>query len=199
MAVAAVLLVRYRILFYPAVAFLTFVVVQIFRTTRQHLAAAGGAGTSSLYLECLPPIAIFLGLVAMRWGRREVEEDGSTGGSEWTLLFWLGEATVIASFTYNSCSSLPKTPILIGGISTFAAVASLWFRGRLWNYLLVIGLEVFLAIFVALSFPVIEMILDSILNEKLKKVGDKVRVHHEILEVHYKAKLEKMKQQSPRS
>jgi hypothetical protein len=64
-------------------------------------------------------------------------------------------------------------------------LSALWFRGKVWNYLVVIGLEVFFAIFIAVSFPVFEMILDAILNDKLKKVGDKIRAQHRVMERYY--------------
>jgi hypothetical protein len=32
---------------------------------------------------------------------------------------------------------------------------------------------------------VMELVLESILNEKLKKVGEKVRHHHKVLKNHY--------------
>ena len=68
----------------------------------------------------------------------------------------------------------------------FAILSALWFRGKFWNYLIVMGLELFLAIFIAVSFPVFEMILEAILNDKLKKVGDKIRAQHKAMELYYK-------------
>jgi hypothetical protein len=50
-------------------------------------------------------------------------------------------------------------------------------------------MEALLALFVVLAFPIFEFILESILNEKLKKVGEKVRAHHALLEKHYESKL----------
>jgi hypothetical protein len=35
-----------------------------------------------------------------------------------------------------------------------------------------------------------ELILEAVLNEKLKRVGDKVRAHHRQLEAYYAAKLQ---------
>ena len=52
----------------------------------------------------------------------------------------------------------------------------------------VVVLEAILTFFVAVAFPVMELILEAILNEKLKKVGDKVRAHHDAVERYYAAK-----------
>ena len=93
----------------------------------------------------------------------------------------------IFMFTYNSIESKPSlsNPILLGAIGIFGVLAALWFRGKFWNYLVVVGLEIFFAIFIAVSFPVFEMILEAILADKLKKVGDKIRAQHKVMERYY--------------
>lgn len=114
-------------------------------------------------------------------------EDG-TKSNHW-LLYWLGESILIFMFTYNSIAEKPSSsnPIYLGAILVFGILAALWFRGKFWNYVIVIGLEIFLAIFIAVSFPVFEMILEAILNDKLKKVGDKIRAQHKCMERYYKS------------
>jgi hypothetical protein len=42
-----------------------------------------------------------------------------------------------------------------------------------------------MGVFVALAFPIMEMVLEAILNEKLQKVGDKVRAHHRVVQAYY--------------
>ena len=91
-------------------------------------------------------------------------------------------------FTYNSFPTKPTSTPVMAGVIIFGALAALWFRGKFWNYTVVVVFEVFLAIFIAVSFPVFEMILEAILNDKLKKVGDKVRTHHEYMERYYQSK-----------
>ena len=68
-----------------------------------------------------------------------------------------------------------------------AFVLTLWLRGNPWKYATVVALEVLLAVVAALAFPVMEMILEQILNDKLRRVGDKVRAHSERLEAYYQA------------
>jgi hypothetical protein len=172
MGAVAVLVVRFRWMLFPALAFLTFIAYQIY--TRSRL--PGGS-----YMDLLSPGLIAVGLVCMHVGR--------TVDGNWTLMFWLGEATVISMFTLNSASALPKTPIVLIGIATLSILAALWFRGNVWNYAIVIGLELFIGAFVAFAFPIMEMILESILNEKLQKVGDKVRAHHRTVQAYYEQKL----------
>lgn len=65
---------------------------------------------------------------------------------------------------------------------------TLWLRGNPWKYATLVGLEAFVAIVAALAFPVMEMILEQILNEKMRRVGEKVRAHSERLEAYYKMK-----------
>jgi multisubunit Na+/H+ antiporter MnhG subunit len=104
------------------------------------------------------------------------------------IIFWVGESLVIAMFTLNSMGGVTKSSSLYLGIGVFSTVSALWFRGKFWNYAIVVGLEVFLAIFIAMAFPIMEMVLEAVLNDKLKKVGDKVRAHHHHLERYYQSK-----------
>jgi len=185
--VVSILVVRYRITLYPAVAFLAFTAFKIFQRTR------GGKDPQQSVYDALSPIIISAGLWAMHFGRHfQIKDDGTTGFGDWqwSALFWLGEAIVIGAFTYNSVTqSLPNTPGLFIFIGVFAALASLWFRGAVWNYVTALLLLAFLGLFVALAFPVVELILEAILNEKLRKVGDRVRAHHQIIERYYADKL----------
>ena len=54
---------------------------------------------------------------------------------------------------------------------------SLWLRGRFWRYATLLGFEGVIALLVVLAFPVMEMILESIVEEKMRKVGEKIRAH----------------------
>ena len=107
------------------------------------------------------------------------------------MQFWLGESIVIGIFTYNSLQSvLPsRNKYVMFGLSIFSIFTALCLRGKIWNYITVLGFIVFIGLFVALAFPVVELLLESILNEKLKRVGEKVRHHHLILKQHYEKKL----------
>lgn len=168
MGAVSLLVVRYRWTLFLALAFLAFIAFKI------HSVASGT-------LDYLSPFLIGTGLVVMH--QSSLDEN-----SGW-FVYWIGESLVIGMFTYNSLGTgVPKgTPLYIG-ISAFSMLAALWFRGKFWNYLTVVGLELFLAIFIAMAFPIMEMVLEAILNDKLKKVGDKVRAHHEHLERYYNSK-----------
>lgn len=177
MGAVAVILVRYRWTLYPTLAFLTYIAFHLFQRAR----AAGGSR-----FDVLSPILIATGLMLMYKGGEMIREDGKS-----TWVFWCGESLVIYMFTYNSITGLPGSPIIYGGIAIFSMIAALWFRGSVWNYGTIVLFEGLLAIFVALAFPVMELVLEAILNEKLRKVGDKVRTHHSVLEKYYRAKLGK--------
>lgn len=163
MAAVSVIVVRYRWTLFPALAFLAFIAFRIRN-------AAPGTG------DMLSPFMIAIGLIVMHQSR--------------DTRFWLylaGESLVIYMFTWNSLGQVVKTMPLYLGVGLFSFLSALWFRGKFWNYALVIGLELFLALFIALAFPIMEMVLEAILNDKLKKVGDKVRAHHAHLERYYNA------------
>ena len=141
-------------------------------------------GTPTQMMDVLPPLFIALGLVLMYAGRRNDTAD-------WTWRFWLGETTVIALFTLNSVEALPRNVLGIGAVSIVAGLCALWFRGKFWNYTMVICFEVFMALFVALAFPVMEMVLETVLKNFQQKVGEKIRAYHRQMEKHYAKKLEK--------
>lgn len=165
MAVVSLLVVRYIWTLLPALGFLAFIAYRI------HSVAAGT-------LEVISPFLIGGGLVVMH----------QSYYSEGWFVFWMGEALVIGMFTFNSLGGIAKTTPVVVGVTIFSSLAALWFRGKVWNYGIILGLEIFLALFIAMAFPVMEMVLEAILNDKLKKVGDKVRAHHHQLEKFYKAK-----------
>lgn len=174
----SVFVARYRLTLFPALAFLAFITYKV------------RSAATEQSLEVLSPFLIGIGLIIMyqassgSWST--VSSDG-TQNTHW-LLYWLGESITIFMFTYNSMETKPSlaSPLYLGSILIFGILSALWFRGRFRNYLIVMGLELFLAIFIAVSFPVFEMILEAILNDKLKKVGDKIRAQHKAMELYYK-------------
>lgn len=185
MGAVSVIVSKYRITLYPAQAFLAFIAYRIFRRSRE-------PGNSTW--DVSSPILITAGLWAMHSGR--IPGIGAVASRNWSMTtwwFWLGEALVIGVFTYNSASILPKTPVVMIAIALFSALSALYLRGSIWNYATVVGLEVALALLVGIAFPFVEMILDAILNEKLKRVGDRVRAHHDVVEAYYKNKMEQRK------
>jgi curved DNA-binding protein CbpA len=181
MGFVSVFVARYRLLLMPAMAILAYVAYSI----RNSPAFSGR--------DFLSPFLIGTGLIIMyqassgSWSYTVTEsgKDGATTTINW-LLFWAGESMVIFMFTFNSMGLTQQQNILITAVvACFAIIAALWFRGKFWNYVIVIGLECFLALFIALSFPIFEMILEAILNDKLRKVGDKVRAQHVFMEKYY--------------
>jgi len=173
---------RYMLTLFPALAFLAFIAYKVRSEPTKNS------------LELMPPLFIGIGMIIMyqassgSWST--ISSDG-TQSTRW-LLYWLGESITISTFTYNSMESKPSlsNPIYLGAIMIFGILSALWFRGKFWNYLIVIGLEIFIAIFIAVSFPVFEMILEAILNDKLKKVGDKIRAQHKVMECYYQQQRE---------
>ena len=166
MGCVSVIVVRYLWTLLPALGFLAFIAYRIYSI----------APTGSF--DLVSPFIIGIGLVLMH---KSYDADG------W-LTFWIGESTVIGMFTYNSMATMEKSPALLLGIFGFSSIAALWFRGKFWNYIIVLGLELFLAIFIAMAFPIMEMVLEAILADKLRKVGDKVRAHHQYMEKYYNSK-----------
>ena len=198
MGVAAVLIVRYRWTLFPALLFLLYVIVQIIGKASIRGGSVYDSGTTS-WTDALSPALIMVGLVCMYLGRTSStpvpnnDEDPTTPQSttttqEWTWLFWLGETMVLALFSYNSLPTISWNALSWTILAGVAAILALWFRGKFFNYLTVVVLELVLALLVAMAFPIIELLLETILNEKLRKVGEKIRSHHLQLEEYYAQK-----------
>jgi len=174
----SLVIARYRLTLFPALAFLAFVAYKV------------RSGPTEQSLELMSPFLIGVGLIIMYQASSGSWSTSSPDGTQSThwMLYWLGESITIFMFTYNSMETKPSlsNPLYFGSILIFGILSALWFRGKFRNYLIVMGLELFFAIFIAVSFPVFEMILEAILNDKLKKVGDKIRAQHNAMELYYK-------------
>jgi hypothetical protein len=154
--------------------------------------------TWSIAKESLSPIVIAFGIYCMYRGRRYVmatpetttttialdtttsEEVGVVAAAvitylEWSWTFWLGETIVMTSFLCNSFEK--QTRGLIAGFAVLSLLLSLWLRGKFWRYSTLLGLEAFVAMLIVIVFPIMEMILESIVEEKMRKVGEKIRAH----------------------
>ena len=177
MGAVSTILVRYRVTLYPALAFMVFIIYRILR--QQSVPGA------SLY-DTVPPLLIISGL----WVMSTAAAASGELPFAWTFRYWVGEALVIAMFCYNSLGAFfaGHTALFIGGASIFSSLAALWFRGRLWNYVTAVVVIAVCALVLAFVFPIVELLLEAILNEKMKKVGEKVRQQHKLLKRHYEGK-----------
>jgi hypothetical protein len=165
MGLTAVILVRYRLTLFPAVGFLVFVAYRVHSVN----------ATPTNSMDMLSPLMIGVGLVLMYRGRSE--------DKEWSYSFWVGEALVLTMFSFNSLPTRsPAHGILL---SVLSFILTFWSAGKLWRYAGVLGLETLVAILCALAFPVMELILEQILADKLKKVGDKIRQQNERIQAYY--------------
>ncbi|KAG7370347.1 heat shock protein DnaJ domain protein [Nitzschia inconspicua] len=188
LAFASVFVTRDLLLLFLALAILVFDGYQI-RTSQLYTVR----GLDS-------PIVTGTGLIIMykasvgSWSRSVIESDTdnsttSTDPSIHFWLYWIGESMVIFMVTHHALGpSRRTTPIVISGAATFGVLAALWFRGKFWNYIIVLLLEVFMACFILVSFPIVEMILEAVLDDKLKKMGDKVRAKYAYMERYYASK-----------
>ena len=143
--------------------FLGYIAVQIAgRASLRNGSVYETNGTPTQMTDVLSPLSIAVGLIFMHAGRN--------ADMEWSWQFWLGETMVIVLFTLNSVETIPRNVVGLGAVSIVSGLLALWFRDKFWNYALVLGFEVFMALFIAFCFPIMEMVLEAVLNEKLKKV-----------------------------
>ena len=160
----------------------------------------GAKATLSLSVmkESFSPLIIAVGIFFMYRGRRyeiasvpavaadvasTVEEDISASlqteikYQEWSYTFLFGESLVMTSFLANSFDNQLLSRTLVLALSAFCFLLSLWLRGRFWRYMTLLGFEGMIGTLVVLAFPIMEMILESLVEEKMRKVGEKIRAH----------------------
>ena len=155
MAFVSVALSRYRILLYPSVLLLLYMTFSLYKTE---------SGPTGLY-AALRLLAVGAGTIIMHF----------SGHDEWRKLFWLGESVVLGLFMYNAI--IPEHSAVSIAITVFAPIAAYFIGGSLWRYAALVGFEFLLGLILIIAFPMMEMILEELINEKLKKVGEKVRAN----------------------
>ena len=95
--------------------------------------------------------------------------------ASWSWTFWLGETVVMTCFLTNSFEKRNST--LVVGFAVISLLLSLLLRGQFWRYATLLGFQGAIALLVVLAFPVMEMVLEEIVQEKMRKVGEKIRAH----------------------
>ena len=134
--------------------------------------------------NAISPLIIAFGIFCMYRGRRFVIDtaaatdagDSTTTDTQviettyldWSWTFWFGETIVMTSFITNSLDKVPRSLFVMCTI--VSVLFSLWLRGRFWRYATILGFEGVIALLVVLAFPIMEMILESIVEEKMRKV-----------------------------
>ena len=155
MGFVSVVLSRFKILLYPSLVFLLYGIIKFLSAERGWTALKGslillsiGAGVTLMYIA---------------------------GHEEWSRLFWLGESVVLGFFMYNAISPEQKAGNI--AIIIFAPIATYIIGGSIWRYGSIILCEAIISLFLIITFPMMEMILEEIINDKLRKVGEKIRAH----------------------
>eukprot|EP00594_Rhizosolenia_setigera_P005115 CAMPEP_0178950178 /NCGR_PEP_ID=MMETSP0789-20121207/6498_1 /TAXON_ID=3005 /ORGANISM="Rhizosolenia setigera, Strain CCMP 1694" /LENGTH=366 /DNA_ID=CAMNT_0020630855 /DNA_START=73 /DNA_END=1173 /DNA_ORIENTATION=+ len=192
MCVLATFVTRFKLFTIPILCFLSFVSFKVKKTP----------GTTTK--EVVIPLLIAFGVFCMFWARLSTasnnvdsvgteedsplssaattatDDDNSTTNPTSTWLFFFGELITINMFFQTSIppqNAVP--PIFIHGLTIICATVSAFvLQGRFWRYAIIIAMELGFAILTVLIFPVMEMILEEIINEKLRKVGERVRATH---------------------
>ena len=99
----------------------------------------------------------------------------NTAYASWSWTFWFGETVVMTCFLTNSFEK--RNSALVAGFAVISLLLSLLLRGQFWRYATLLGFQGAIALLVVLAFPVMEMVLEEIVQEKMRKVGEKIRAH----------------------
>ncbi|KAL9184040.1 hypothetical protein ACHAXT_002126 [Thalassiosira profunda] len=192
MGVVSTLISRYTILTFLAVGLLAFLSTKMYAAVKAQLGPDVKV-TLPMMKDVLSPLVIALGILCMYRGRRFVvaaagdAASGVAGDStaqsegetylDWSWTFHFGEVMVMTCFIANSFEKRSVPLTVVYAVVSF--LLSLFLGGRFWRYLTMLGFEGVIALLVVLAFPIMEMILESIVEEKMRKVGEKIRKHDE--------------------
>lgn len=178
MAIASTLICRYKILMIPGILFLCFISYRTIKAAQ----ITNPPGTIGTY-EKVAPIGISFSLYLMHIGRDFPDKP-------WSWTFWLGEAAVMTFFFLNSMPSYSGASAVAFSIGS--VFLTLILRGKIWRYALIVCIEAGLAFIAVLAFPIMEMIFEEIMNEKLRKIGEKIRAQSKHVEKLYKQQQDQM-------
>jgi len=166
---------RYVLLTYLAIGGLLFISTRIYRTVKQGLGPDAKV-TLATMKDALSPILISVGVYIMYRGRRLNGNDDAEKYLDWTWTFLFGETFVMTLFISNSFER-QRSLFLVVAFVVAALFLSLIMKGKFWRYVTLLCFEGILALLVVLAFPIMEMILESIIEEKMKVIGEKIRAH----------------------
>jgi hypothetical protein len=181
-----------------AIGLLCFISTRIYSALKQTLPPNTKLNLSTMK-DFFSPLLIAFGVFCMYRGRRfliatdvvadinnAVAGDSTTNVTNndtgdnltyaaWSWTFWFGETVVMTCFLSNSFEK--RSPGLVVVFSVVSLLLSLWLRGKFWRYATLLGFQGVIALLVVMAFPVMEMVLEEIVQEKMRKVGEKIRAH----------------------
>lgn len=192
MAIASVYITQWKYTTIPVILFLLYTSLQIHRANKQ-LQNAGSPSPVAKF-DIWSPILLSIGVFIMYFARSTAYSD--TQG-EWSKLFWTGEVLVMTMFCLNTLASNEASflrPSLVLGIVCyiFFGLIGLYIRGKGWRYLTFLAVELGCALVAVLVFPIMEMIMETLVDEKMKKVGERVRLYSKVMEENYQNQLKQM-------
>ena len=190
MAAASLFITRWKYTTIPAILFLSYTSLQIYQARNKET-----TGPLITTFDIISPLCISTGILLMFFGRSDSEQ------GPWTKTFWAGEALVMTLFCLNTLSSReattlrPSLPLSLGLYFIFGLLA-LYIRGKGWRYISCLSIELGCALVAVLVFPMMEMLMETLIDEKLKKVGERVRLYSKVMEETYQAKLEELEKKN---
>jgi len=192
MAIASVYITQWKYTTIPVILFLLYTALQIHRAGKSIQSA--GSPSPVAKFDILSPILLSVGVFIMYFAKSTTYSE--TPG-EWSKLFWTGEVLVMTMFCLNTVASKEISsfrPTLVLGIACyiFFGLIGLYIRGKGWRYLTFLAVELGCALVAVLVFPIMEMIMETLVDEKMKKVGERVRLYSKVMEENYQNQLEQM-------
>lgn len=192
MAVTSLYITKWKYTTIPAILFMAYTSNKI-RQAGKEAQATTGTSPITKY-DILSPLLVAAGVFIMFYAKSDSYNDAEF---EWNKLFWFGEALVMTMFCLNTVtakegSSLrPSIGLGIAFYIVFSLIA-LYIRGKGWRYITFLSIELVCALVAVLVFPVMEMIMETIVDEKMRKIGDRVRMYSKVMEDNHKKQIEEL-------
>jgi hypothetical protein len=193
MAITSVIITRWKYTTIPAILFLLYTSFQIFRARSSSTSLVNPIQT----YDVLSPILLAVGLIIMYTSKHNSQQQQEDNSFQWSKTFWIGETLIMTMFCMNTLVSREASTVRpsIGlGVALYVvfAMIALLIRGKGWRYMTVLSMELGLALVAVLVFPIMEMIMEALVDEKMKKVGERVRLYAKVMEEHHRREVEEL-------
>jgi len=96
---------------------------------------------------------------------------------EKSKIYWISETLLQMFFTYNAIPIDYRTSRVLFMLFIFLSFISLFTKGNPYHYVKLILFQLILALIIMIFFPILELVVEEIVKEKMGKVGEKLRDH----------------------
>lgn len=153
--VVVVYVCRYKIFVIPLMLCVVFISIRSYKRNGNNI------------LAILIPLVIIITLIFLNMGETNKN----------SKCYWIAETTLQTVFTHNALPIDYRNSKSFFVLLLFLSLFALYTKGNVYKYLKLIAVEFVFAIVVVIVFPLLELIVEEIVKDKMERVGIRVRDH----------------------